>query len=418
MFHCFLVQEDHRNFLPFLWRKCNLPHTVDELAQAKDVIFKATQRTDFAGEFSALQVNKPIPKDSPLRKFSPILKNDIICIGGRLIHSQLPAAEKSPVILPKDSHVSLLLTRHHHEQVSHQGHHLTKGAIRAVGLWILGAKTLINSVLHKCVNCRKLRGKLEVQRMADLPPERLETCPPFTYVGLDVFGPWTITMRRTRGGQAESKRWAIMFSCMSSGAMHIEVIESLDTSSCINALRRLFALRGPAKQLRSDCGTNFVGASEELGMDKTVQRYLSEQGCNWEFNTPHASHMGGAWEWMIGIARRILDSMFLQQRTQLTHEVLCTLMAEVTAIINARPLLPLLTRKTPSYSHHQCSLRRRQELPLHQGTSLIRICTQSNGDRSRLWEISSGLVGDMNIYLCCNTDKSGQDPAGIFKLEI
>ena len=157
--------------------------------------------------------------------------------------------------------------------------------------------------------------------MADLPSERLEICPPFTYVGLDVFGPWSVTIKRTRGGQAESKRWAIMFSCMSSRAVHIEVIESMDTSSCINALRRFFALRGPAKQLRSDCGTNFVGASKELGMDKSVQRYLSEQGCSWEFNPPHASHMGGSWERMIGFARRILDSMLQQQNTRLTHEV-------------------------------------------------------------------------------------------------
>nr|XP_055045170.1 uncharacterized protein LOC129431346 [Misgurnus anguillicaudatus] len=76
-------------------------------------------------------------------------------------------------------------------------------------------------------------------------------------------------------------------------------------------------------------------------MDKMVQRYLSEQGCSWEFNPPHSSHMGGSWERMIGIARRILDSMFLQLNTRLTHDVLCTLMAEVTAIINARPLLPV-----------------------------------------------------------------------------
>ncbi|GAA6111703.1 uncharacterized protein LOC125145112, partial [Tachysurus ichikawai] len=132
-----------------------------------------------------------------------------------------------------------------------------------------------------------------------------------------------------------------MFCCMSSRAVHIEVIESMDTSSCINALRRFFALRGPAKQLRSNCGTNFIGTCKELGMDKVVQKYLSEQGCSWEFNPPHSSHMGGSWERLIGIARRILDSMFLQLKTRLTHEVLCTLMAEVTAIINARPLLPV-----------------------------------------------------------------------------
>ena len=325
------------------WHKCNLPRTPDEMAQAGKVILKATQKTAMAKELLALHANKPIPKSSPLRTLDPILEDDLICVGGRLQHSHLATGEKNPIVLPKGSHISLLLTRHHHEQVRHQGRHLTEGAIRAAGLWLLGGKKLINSVIHKCLTCRKLRGKLEEQKMADLPSERLEICPPFTYVGLDVFGPWSVTTRRTRGGQAESKRWAIMFSCMSSRAVHIEVIESMDTSSCINALRRFFALRGPAKQLRSDCGTNFIGASKELGMDKAVHRYLSEQGCSWEFNPPHASHMGGSWERMIGVARRILDSMLQRQNSHLTHEVLCTLMAEVIAIMNARPLLPVST---------------------------------------------------------------------------
>ncbi len=325
------------------WHRCHLPRTVDETAQAKEVILKAAQRSAFAKELSALQANKVVPTNSPLHKLSPTLEGNLICIGGRLKHSQLTSQEKNPVILAKDSHIALLLVRHHHEQVKHQGRHFTEGAVRAAGLWILGGKRLISSVLHKCITCRKLRGRLEEQRMADLPPERLEVCPPFTYVGLDVFGPWSIVTRRTRGGQAESKRWAMMFSCLSSRAVHIELIESMDTSSCINALRRFFALRGPAKQLQSDCGTNFVGACKELEVDKSVQRYLSEKGCSWSFRPPHASHMGGAWERMIGVARRILDSMLLQQKSRLTHEVLSTLMAEVTAIINARPLLPVST---------------------------------------------------------------------------
>lgn len=174
--------------------------------------------------------------------------------------------------------------------------------------------------------------------MADLPPERLQACPPFTYVGLDVFGPWSVHTRCTRGGQAESKRWAVMFSCMSSRAVHIEVIKSMDTSSCINALRRFFALRGPVKQLYSDCGTNFIGDSKELGLNRNLQSYLGEQGCTWVFNPPHASHMGGSWERTIGIARRILNSLFQQQNIRLTHEQLCTLMAEVIAIMNGRSL--------------------------------------------------------------------------------
>ncbi|KAG1930135.1 hypothetical protein F2P79_022557 [Pimephales promelas] len=122
----------------------------------------------------------------------------------------------------------------------------------------------------------------------------------------------------------------------------------MSTSSFINALRRFFAVRGPVKQIHSDCGTNFIGASRELEMVKTnpgfnsVEEYLHTQGCTWVFNPPHASHMGGAWGRMIGIARRILDCMLLEQRRfHLTHEVLTTLMAEVAAIMNARPLIPV-----------------------------------------------------------------------------
>ncbi|KAJ8353346.1 hypothetical protein SKAU_G00209130 [Synaphobranchus kaupii] len=233
-------------------------------------------------------------------------------------------------------------------EVKHQGRQFTEGAIRAAGLWIVAGKRLIGSILHHCVICRKLRGKLEVQKMADLPPERLDTSPPFTYVGLDVFGPWTVVTRQTRGGAAHNKRWAILFTCMSTRGVHIELIESMDTSSCINAVRRFFAVRGPAKQLWSDRGTNFVAASSELGMacpaDKrtSILKYLHSNGCTWKFNPPHASHMGGVWERMIGVTRRILDSMFLQDKhTRLTHEVLCTLMAEVSAIVNARPLVSI-----------------------------------------------------------------------------
>ncbi len=83
------------------------------------------------------------------------------------------------------------------------------------GFWIKGGKRLISSVLHQCVTCRKHRRKMEVQVMADLLPERLNIDPPFTYVGFDVFGPWMVRARYTRSGHAESKRWAIFFTCMS-----------------------------------------------------------------------------------------------------------------------------------------------------------------------------------------------------------
>lgn len=155
------------------WHKCDLPRTPDEMAQARKVFFKATQSAAFAKELLAHRANKGKSKNSPLQKLSPTMEDDLICVRGQLKHSHLASAEKNPIFLPKDSHISLLLTRHHHEQVEHQG--LIEGAIRAAGLWILGGMTLINPVLLKCTTCCKLREKLEEQRMVDLPPEQLKT---------------------------------------------------------------------------------------------------------------------------------------------------------------------------------------------------------------------------------------------------
>lgn len=52
--------------------------------------------------------------------------------------------------------------------------------------------------------------------------------------------------------------------------------------------------------------------------------------------------MGGVWEIMIGVVRRILASLLTSFKLKtLTHDVLATFMAEVTAIVNARPIVPV-----------------------------------------------------------------------------
>jgi hypothetical protein len=185
--------------------------------------------------------------------------------------------------------------------------------------------------------------------MSNLPAERVTPSAPFSHVGVDVFGPWNIQTRKTRGGVANSKRWAVIFTCLTIRAVHVEVLEDLSSSSFINAFRRFVAVRGPVKELRSDRGTNFIGAAKDLGFESLfveggpVSNHLSDQGIKWKFNPPRASHMGGSWERMIGVIRRILDSMFLDlRRKPLTHDVLCTLMAEMCAIVNSRPVAPVL----------------------------------------------------------------------------
>lgn len=327
------------------WHQCRQPLTT-ERCQAKTNILKAVQEDVYQGELKCLIQGIAVHHQGPLVKLDPFLdENELLRVGGRIHRADLEDQEKHPIILPAGHHVTTLLVRHYHDKVAHQGRHFTEGALRAAGIWIVGGKRLISGIIFKCVICKKLRGKPEVQKMSDLPADRLAMDPPFTHVGLDVFGPWNVETRRTRGGAAESKRWAVIFSCLSTRAVHLEVIESMSTSSFINTLRRFLSIRGPVRHLRSDRGTNFIGACRELQFntgDPEVKNYLQDQGCTWTFNAPHSSHMGGAWERLIGVVRQILDALLTKDgATRLTHEVLTTLMAEVMAIMNSRPLVPI-----------------------------------------------------------------------------
>ena len=325
--------------------------TVQHLQQAENAVLKAVQSHAFREEIQALKSasiddTATLTVKSPLSKLSPFLDSDgILRVGGRLKRSEMDLAIRHPIVLPKDCHVSELLAYHHHRRIHHQGRQLTLGTIRSAGLWIIGANRLVRSIINRCTTCRKLRQKPLTQVMADLPEDRVTVAPPFTNVGMDVFGPWTVVTRKTRGGTSDSKRWAVIFTCLYSRAIHAEVVESMDTSSFISALRRFVAIRGPVSKLRCDQGTNFVGAKNELNdalnkMDRNaVAAYLSSVQCQWEFNPPHASHFGGAWERQISSVRRVLDAMFLQLgKLQLTHEILTTFMAEACAIVNSRPL--------------------------------------------------------------------------------
>ena len=95
--------------------------------------------------------------------------------------------------------------------------------------------------------------------MVDLPEERTQEAPPFMYCQMDIFGPFTIKCHRT-----ELKRCGIIFTCLANRAVHLEVANTMDTNSFIQALRRFIARRGNMRMLRSDNGTNFVGVQTEL----------------------------------------------------------------------------------------------------------------------------------------------------------
>ncbi|XP_060571866.1 uncharacterized protein LOC132730037 [Ruditapes philippinarum] len=329
------------------WHLCPEAKDVKFRDEVKFYLLSKVQHEVYSKELKLLSEGKALNRDSSILSLDPKLGSDgLLHVGGRLNRSKLPELEKNPIVLPGKHHLSRLLVEHYHKLIHHQGRSFTEGAVRSAGFWITGGKRLVSTVIRDCVLCKRLRGRFECQKMSELPIERVEQAPPFSYVGVDVFGPWEVVARRTRGGHAASKRWAVLFTCLTIRAVHIEVIAEMSSSAFINALRRFISLRGKVKQFRSDRGSNFVGATSLLNIevinveDEKTQGFLQSHDCQWVFNSPHSSHMGGVWERMIGVSRRILEAMLLEVKS-LTHDVLVTLMAEVSAIINSRPIVPV-----------------------------------------------------------------------------
>ena len=217
------------------------PVNMEMLQEASNAIIKLVQNKHFKDEVQKIrQKEGSLGKESQLSTLNPFMdKHGIIRVGGRLRRSGLSDECKHPIILPKKSKVTDLIVQWCHYNTAHCGRGITLNEIRCRGFWVICGSSVVKSAIFKCVICRKLRGRIGGQMMADLPKDRFEEAPPFTYCAVDMFGPFTVRVKRS-----DMKRYGAMFTCLASRAVHIEVTHSLDTDSFIQALRRLIACRG------------------------------------------------------------------------------------------------------------------------------------------------------------------------------
>ena len=182
---------------------------VTDLQEAEMEIIKHVQRNEFPSEIKSLQDIQEkafcgscksdkkkkalLKKTSSLRMLDPVLDSDgAMRVGGRIRKANLPHTLKNPVILPKSSHISSLIISHVHGRTHHSGRGITLNELRSSGYWIVSGNAMVRQFISKCVTCRHLRRSQGEQKMADLPKSRIEPAPPFTYCGVDFFGPWHV----------------------------------------------------------------------------------------------------------------------------------------------------------------------------------------------------------------------------------
>ena len=317
--------------------------TVEELKHSEEIILSHVQAVSFSAEIASIVAGRSVSKCSKLYKLHPILNDSrLLVVHGRLTHADILQRHKYPVIVPYDHPIASQIVRDIHGS-AHLGQEWVVSIVRNM-FWITNIRNIVRRVSRDCVICKKRFSMPGHQQMADLPLSRVNPYhPPFFAIGLDCFGPYFV-----KYGRGTIKRYGCVFSCFTTRAVHIETIDSLETDSLINALRRFVARRGTPDSIFCDNGTNLTGACKEL---KSSLKCLSQDALHnhclandirWNFVPPQASHMGGVYERMIRTIRKVFTGI-LNPNTRLTDEILQTVFCEVEGIINGRPITKVST---------------------------------------------------------------------------
>ncbi|XP_068738909.1 uncharacterized protein [Montipora capricornis] len=279
------------------------------------------------------------------KKLTPKLdENGLLRAHGRLEDVRsLPQELRNPVILPRDHPLVILLLRDLHERRGHCGYKSLINEARRK-YWIIGDRGMSKALTTKCITCRKLRKKPLEQLMGQIPSLRVAVgTPPFFNTAMDMFGPLHIKLNRKTLKEVQ----VIIFTCMTTRAVHLELVTDKTSDAFLMAFRRFASLRGHPCICWSDCGTNFVGAQgylKEIMQSWNVPKIeggLSEDfSCDfkWKWNPPHASHQNGVVETLIKSVRQSLNATCKNQA--FTEEQWRTFLAETTYVINGRPLYP------------------------------------------------------------------------------
>lgn len=313
--------------------------TLKEIRDAELVIIKFIQKKYFKETFICLISNSALKRNDKLRSLTPFIDIcGILRVTGRLEGLNISYDVKHPIILPGESIVVKSMISEVHSLLGHLGRETILTSLRKK-FWIIGANKVIKKLLRDCLICRKLNSKPTVQIMGDLPTERITpNLPVFYNVGIDCFGPFEVVF-----GRRTEKRYGLIFICLASKAVHLEVLNSLSSDSFINGVRRMMSRRGNINSITCDNGRNFVGASRELKQsiedwNSKTSEWLHQRSIEFKFNPPFSSNFGGIWERQIRTIRKILNSMLAEQRIKMNDELFVTFMCEIESILNCRPI--------------------------------------------------------------------------------
>ena len=314
----------------------------EEYVEAEHLFIEFIQDEAFDDLKSQIQKKGRANFNSKFMPYFPTIDNTgVIRLNGRIEKSKkIPYSSRSPILVPNNYAARLIMEDIHGRN---QEHMLGQEALLAAftdRFFMLGARTLARSVCHSCVQCRRLSSKPPAIKMGPLPDFRLgnknKREEMFQSCQLDCSGHYLTK----EANQTTKKRWLLIIVCNIYKAVHIEVLDSMDTSSFLLALQRMMVRRGQISRIYCDRGSNLQGSSTAL---KDLLNSVSFGKCRekfpyleWDFAPPKTPHRQGLAEATMKSAKRALAATM--QSAVVSHEELRTLAVSVEAALNSRPI--------------------------------------------------------------------------------
>ncbi|XP_049886914.1 uncharacterized protein LOC126381473 [Pectinophora gossypiella] len=327
----------------------NLPTfiTNEEREEALTTCLKISQRVDFPEELENLENGKHIKRGSRLTSLNPFLdENGVLRVGGRLKHADIEFLRKHPIILSKNNVLLSLILKEAHAKTLHGGPQMMVNYLRQK-YWLIDAGNAVKRFVRNCMTCAKLKATTRTQLMGALPECRVKPSRPFSISGVDFAGPINARMSKGRGAKS-FKAYIALFICMVTKAIHIELVSDMTTDAFMAAFKRFISRRGPCREMWSDNGTTFVSASKEIlniwkegksSIPDELSSLLDSEGTKWKFIPPGAPNFGGLWE--AGVKSTKFHLKRIIGESTLTFEELNTLLTQIEACLNSRPLSPI-----------------------------------------------------------------------------
>ena len=255
--------------------------------------------------------------------------------GGRMSRSCLSLSAQTPILLDKDHHLTKLIVMDAHRRVIHNGVKETLAELRSA-YWLVKGRQFIRKLIHSCITCQKLEGRpFHGNPPPPLPEHRVQQSRPFQTTGVDFAGPLYVRVSDTAG---TSKVWLCLYTCCATRAVHLDLVTDMTATTFIRCFRRFAARRGMPSKMISDNSKTFKSAKiiNQILETPEAKKYFTQLHLKWQFNLEKAPWWGGIFERMIKSAKQCLNKTV--GKNCLTHDELLTLVVEVEAVLNSRPL--------------------------------------------------------------------------------